>query len=349
MNVMSRVFLRDFYRFLKAYDFFRLTPNGLLRLGPYSSRNEIFPLEYSGRSGRLLSVGKPGSLCGSTSYQPSSSERGYLERSLKRLMTKPPVLFLLFNRPDTTELVFEAIRQAQPARLYVSADGPRPNHKAEAERCDQARRITTKVDWPCEVKTLFRDQNLGCKSAVSSAITWFFENEEEGIVLEDDCLPAPDFFPFCEELLTRYREDRRIMAICGSNYAPKAAKSKGSYYFSYFADVWGWATWRRAWSLYDQDLTRWAKFKRNGGSAPLSGMARWRFQYWERYFDLTADGKIDTWDYQWIFTVIESGGLACYPRRNLISNLGFRPDATHTKPKDGPGGTAYRLVFLWIR
>src|SRR5262249_48320977 len=233
------------------------------------------------------------------------------------------------NRPDTTATVMEAIRRARPQRIYVAADGPR-DRPGEAERCREARRITTAVDWRCEVRTLFRDHNLGCPEAVRSAITWFFENEEEGIILEDDCLPSPDFFRFCTELLERYRVDERVMAICGSSYANSKSRYAASYYFSYYADIWGWATWRRAWRFYDRGLSRWPKFKASRGLDIISTGRAWHETYWTSLFDATQEGRIDTWDYPWIYTVIEQGGLACYPNQNLISNLGYRPDATHT-------------------
>ena len=185
-------------------------------------------------------------------------------------MTSVPVLFLIFNRPDTTALVMEAIRAARPARLYVAADGPRPGCPGDAERCAEARRVVTAVDWPCQVKTLFRETNLGCRKAVSSAIDWLFACEEEGIILEDDCVPTSDFFSFCGELLERFRDDKQIMAICGSCYAEAEPNYRASYYFSYYADPWGWATWRRAWRLYDGDLSRWPAFKARGGLRTLS-------------------------------------------------------------------------------
>lgn len=244
-------------------------------------------------------------------------------------MSVAPVLFLIFNRPDTTARVMEAIRAAGPPRLYVAADGPR-ERLGEAELCEKARGIAKAVDWACEVKMLFRSHNLGCGEAVSSAITWFFENEEEGIILEDDCLPSPDFFEFCEQLLGRYRSEAKVMAICGSSYATPGSGYKASYYFSYYADVWGWATWRRAWQHYDRSLSRWPQFKERGAIVNISSGRTWHESYWRNLFDRTWEGRIDTWDYQWIFTVIDRGGLACYPNQNLVSNLGFRPDATHT-------------------
>jgi len=165
---------------------------------------------------------------------------------------------------------------------------------------------------------------------VSGAITWFFEMEEEGIILEDDCLPSRDFFPFCEELLERFRADSRVMTICGSSYADPGTDYTPSYYFSYYADIWGWASWRRAWQYYDRDMSRWPQFRACRDLKLVSGERKWHEAYWKSCFDAAWSGQIDTWAYQWIFAVIAQPGLACYPVRNLISNLGYGPDATHT-------------------
>ena len=154
------------------------------------------------------------------------------------LTLQAPALFLVFNRPDTTARVFEALRAARPARLYVAADGPRPNREGEAARCDDVRRIATQVDWPCKVTTLFRDRNLGCRIGVSTAIDWFFEHEEEGIVLEDDCLPSTSFFPYCAELLARYRHDERVMCVSGDNFQLGREVTQYSYYFSRNIHCW---------------------------------------------------------------------------------------------------------------
>jgi hypothetical protein len=239
------------------------------------------------------------------------------------------VLFLIFNRPDVTGQVMGAIRAARPKRLYVAADGPR-DRPGEADQCRKARQIATTVDWPCQVHTLFRDRNLGCGAAVSSAIDWFFDHEEEGIILEDDCLPSADFFRFCDELLPRFRSEERVMALCGSCYTQSTFDMPVSYYFSCYSDMWGWATWRRAWRSFDRNLSRWPAFKKSGGLKSVLREAPWAVMPWADIFDRTAAGQIDTWDYQWMYTVLEQGGLACYPNRNLISNLGCRPDATHT-------------------
>jgi hypothetical protein len=245
-------------------------------------------------------------------------------------MRKVPILLMVFNRPGTTELVMDSIRPARPQRLYVAADGPRDGKADEAERCAEVRRLATQVDWPCEVRTLFREGNLGCRNAVSSAITWFFEQEPEGIILEDDCLPSIDFFPYCAELLERYRDDKRVMTICGSAYANIRPDYRNSYYFSYYADMWGWATWRRAWQHYDSRMQKWPAFRTQGGLEALAAGRPWHSSHWTALFNAAYEQRIDTWDYTWMFTVIEQGGLACYPVHNMISNLGYRPDATHT-------------------
>lgn len=241
------------------------------------------------------------------------------------------VLFLVFNRPDTTTRVFQAIRSAQPPRLYVAADGPRQGRAGEADRCAEVRRIASDVDWPCEVFTLFRDSNFGCKRAVSSAISWFFQHETEGIILEDDCLPDPSFFPYCETLLQRYRDDPRIACISGDNFISTVWRPQSSYYFSRYMHIWGWATWRRAWAGYDVDMKAW----KDGTGAPLIDQLFAHeprdAEFWKSHFTQVADGLIDTWDYQWVFACWRQGGLGCMPASNLISNIGFGADATHTR------------------
>lgn len=169
-----------------------------------------------------------------------------------------PVLFLVYKRPDTTRQVFEAIRQAKPPRLYIAADGPKKDLPEEAEKVKQVRDIVLSgVDWDCEVETLFRDENLGCKYGVSGGIDWFFENEEEGIILEDDTLPSQSFFWFCQELLERYKDDKRIMAISGDNFQNGIKRGACSYYFSRYNHIWGWASWRRAWGYYSVNMKLW--------------------------------------------------------------------------------------------
>ena len=245
---------------------------------------------------------------------------------------KTAVLFLIFNRPDTTEQVFEAIRQAKPKQLFVAADGPRIDRPGEEEKCAQVRKIATQVDWDCEVKTLFRDENIGCRVAVSSAIDWFFENEEEGIILEDDCLPSQSFFWFCEELLERYRRDMRVMIVSGYNKQEIWNPGKYDYFFSHFGGIWGWASWRRAWILYDGEMKDLECFIENNYFEFLLGKRLGNVRKKQMINVIRND--VDTWAYQWGFTRHMNSGLACVPSKNLVENIGFGPEATHTTGKN---------------
>jgi hypothetical protein len=244
---------------------------------------------------------------------------------------RSPVLFLVFNRPETTRQVFEAIRLARPPKLYVAADGPRADREADEHACNAVRRIATDVNWPCEVKTLFRSSNLGCKHGISTGLAWFFSHESEGIILEDDVLPVPTFFDFCEEMLERYRDDDRVSMIAGCNLVSNSFHVDESYFFSHYCNIWGWAGWRRVWQHYDVAMSQWPAWRDAGGLAKISN-GKMRFEtHWRRIFDKVHEGQIDTWDYQWLFTCWRSGGLAALPRVNQIRNLGFGADATHTK------------------
>lgn len=249
---------------------------------------------------------------------------------INKLQLDTPVLFLVFNRPDTTKRVFNEIRKAKPSKLYIAADGPRKAKVGEIDQVSLVREIATNVDWQCEVRTLFREENLGCKMAVSSAITWFFEHEEQGIILEDDCLPSQSFFSFCQELLEKYRHDTRVMAISGDNFQDGRTSRNYSYYFSRYSHVWGWASWRRAWQLYDRNISTWPEVKENGFLSDISGNDEAFIQFWQNIFDKTYAGMIDTWDFQWLYTCWVQSGLVVLPNVNLVSNIGFGEDATHT-------------------
>jgi hypothetical protein len=241
----------------------------------------------------------------------------------------PPCLLIVFNRAKATRQVMEAIRAARPTRLYVAADGPR-DRPGERELCEETRRIALAVDWPCEVRTLLRETNHGCRVGVSAAIDWFFEHEEEGVILEDDCLPLASFFPYCAELLERYRDDKRVMTISGCNFQDGRAVTSHSYYFSRYMHCWGWASWRRAWTLYDRDMAQWPEFDAEGGLRSWSGGDELFERHWRRIFERMRRREIDTWDYQWLFTCWAQGGLTCAPAENLVQNLGFGDLATHT-------------------
>lgn len=243
-----------------------------------------------------------------------------------------PVLLIIFNRADTTKLVFEAIRKARPPRLYVAADGPRPHVAADQQKCAEARKIVERVDWPCEVKTLFHDKNLNCGKAPSTAMSWFFENEEQGIILEDDCLPSQSFFRYCQELLGKYKDDSRVMHIGGNNFLGGWRNDPDySYYFSRSGHIWGWATWRRAWQTFDFDILLYTKLKQKGFFDHFF-LNRLEKVYRLRKFDKTVAnrGKVDWWDYQWDFARFSNSGLAIVPGKNLVKNLGFGEGATHT-------------------
>ena len=243
---------------------------------------------------------------------------------------KSPVLFLVFNRPESTRRVFEAIRSAKPPRLYIAADGPRPGRAGEAARCEEVRAIAAAVDWPCEKKTLFRTDNLGCKLGVAGGISWFFEHEAEGVILEDDVLPVASFFEYCDQLLEHYRNDERIGAISGCNLISHLFSTDDSYFFSRYNHIWGWATWRRAWQDYDVEMQKWPDWRKNKGLEQMAGAGRFFSHYWRNIFDKVYAGKIDTWDYQWTFACWRTGRLTVLPKVNQTENLGFGPDATHT-------------------
>jgi hypothetical protein len=248
---------------------------------------------------------------------------------------KTPVGFLIFNRPDLTEKVFSTIAQAKPKKLFVIADGPRPDRPGEAEKCEKTRSIIQKVDWDCEVLTNFSETNMGCGRREASGFDWVFSQVEEAIFLEDDTFPAPSFFSFCESMLDRYRHDDRVMHINGDN-SVNQNRTDDSYYFSKCIHGWGWASWRRAWEHYDYGMKTWPHFKQSGLLESIFDDP-YEQQFWVGIFDqMHQDSQvIDTWDYQWIYACWMQSGLAIAPNKNLISNLGFnRDDAAHTKGSD---------------
>jgi hypothetical protein len=243
---------------------------------------------------------------------------------------KTPVALIIFKRPDTTEKVFEAIRRARPPKLFAIADGARSEQPGESQKCAEVRAIIDRVDWDCEVITNYSETNLGCKLRPATGIDWVFQQVEEAIILEDDCLPDPTFFTFCDEMLARYRHDERIMAIAGSNFQFGSKRTNDSYYFSRYPHCWGWATWRRAWQHFDLDMQLW----------PLVRDGNWlqdifdndlEIKYWQNNFQGVYDRTIDTvWDYQWTFACWVQNGLTILPNVNLTTNIGFGVDATHT-------------------
>ena len=243
---------------------------------------------------------------------------------------KTPVAFLIFKRPDTTEKVFSAIRQAQPPKLLVIADGPRKDKPGEAEKCAATRTIIDRVDWDCEVLKNYADVNIGCKQRVSSGLDWVFDNVEEAIILEDDCVPHPTFFKFCEELLEKYRYDERIMSITGTNLLGKWKPALQSYHFSYYFNCWGWATWKRVWDYYDADMKLWSKPEIQNRVRDVIADNK-QFLNRKKCLDSTYLGENNSWAYQFFFLCLMYSGLSITPSLNLVSNIGFTQEGTHTK------------------
>lgn len=239
-----------------------------------------------------------------------------------------PVALFLFNRPDTTAQVLNVLRRVRPRTLYVIADGSRADHPDDAALCRATRALVTAPDWKCEVRTLFSDTNLGVKRRVESGLDWVFTHTEQAIILEDDCVPHPTFFPFCDELLARYRAEPRVMGISGSSMRAEPIAITDSYYFSRYPFIWGWATWARAWTHYDSGMSEWTKRRADDWLAaqvetPLAQ------RYWDMLFQNNYETQ-HTWDYTWIFSSWLANGLFITPRVNLVSNIGHGAAATHT-------------------
>jgi hypothetical protein len=245
------------------------------------------------------------------------------------------VVYVFFNRPDKVRQSFDCIRAARPSRLFLVADGPRPHVPTDAERCAAARHLVDEIDWPCEVFRDYSECHLGCGRRVASGITGAFAHVDRVIILEDDCVPARSFFPFCRELLDRYEEDSRIMAVCGDNFQNGIWRGEGTYYFSKHFHCWGWATWKRAWNHFDLKMTSWPAFREAGllrGACPDES----ELDYWSDKFDHCHRGEIDSWAYPFTLACWMQNALSILPNVNLVSNIGFGADATHTVNPENP-------------
>jgi hypothetical protein len=244
----------------------------------------------------------------------------------------PPVLLIAFNRPDCFRELLRALRAAQPRRIYVAIDGPRlpETHPGEIDLVRRNRELVNQIDWPCDLHRRFNESNLGCARAVSTAIDWFFAAEPEGIILEDDCIPAPAFFGYCARMLERYRSEARVLHINGCNMnAPESLAGQQPYSFSHLAIIWGWASWRRAWQYYslelrETDIPPWPTLRK-------AGLGRGHAYGFRRKLIELVRGKFSTWDYQWMLHVLHADGLCPTPAGNLIRNIGFGAAATLTK------------------
>ncbi|AUD05058.1 nucleotide-diphospho-sugar transferase [Spirosoma pollinicola] len=240
-----------------------------------------------------------------------------------------PVLLILFNRPKHARQVLEHIRVVKPAQLFVAIDGPRTGVDKDIEGVQQCLDLLDEIDWPCKVVKLIREHNLGCKVAVSQAIDWFFNQVEQGIILEDDCLPDSTFFDFCHTLLKKYASEDKVMHIGGCNLYKGLTWGTDSYFFTSIPHIWGWATWRRAWKQYDVSMKEYAAFEQSGKLNSITSNVGSR-RFWKRSFDDVYAGRVDTWDYQWVFTIWRCEGVCITPNQNLVSNIGFDQTATHT-------------------
>jgi hypothetical protein len=258
-------------------------------------------------------------------------------------MTTTPIAYIIFNRPRHTRETFASIKAQRPAKLFIIADGPRPEYPNDTERCREAREVVEVIDWPCDVQRHYADVNQGCKLRVNSGLNWVFSQVECAIVLEDDCLPHHDFYEYCDELLEYYKDDNRVMAVTGCNFQDGRWRGSATYYFSKYNHVWGWATWRRAWQKNDPNLTFWPEWKVSQDWRKVTPDRAER-RYWSSIFDQMHRNEIDTWDYPWTASIWFHGGLTATPNINLVTNIGFGPDGTHTvASEDQDGLSAYPL------
>lgn len=261
---------------------------------------------------------------------------------------KSPILFIIFNRPDLAATTFKIIRQYQPDKLYIAADGPRPSIPNDKFLCETTRDIVLKmIDWSCDVHTFFRSENVGCGRGPSEAISWMFESEEYGIILEDDCFPLPSFFLFCEQLLCKYKDEENILQINGHN--PSAFQAEGNTYnFSFYPKIWGWATWKRAWTLFDFNMDYWPVYR--SSRAYLKDFpfleALMHRKIWDKYYkELKTENKPRAWDIQWSVAIFMNRGLCVVPQVNLVRNIGVGVNATNNLYASGENQECGELYF----
>lgn len=243
-----------------------------------------------------------------------------------------PVLVLGFNRPNLVVDLFKSLANVQPKKIYFAVDGPRYNNHTDGELVAKVQDALSVINWKCEIYTLFRESNLGLKRAVIEAIDWVFENEEVAIILEDDCLPIDEFFPFCAEALEKYWLDSKVMQISGNCFVPVSDLNCNKYYFSTLNDIWGWATWRRSWQLFEREIpdSKSPQLKKRLNDYFLKrDISRWFI----RYVAEAAASDSQVWSTQWTLTLINNQGYSLVPQTNLVRNVGFSGDATHMTDK----------------
>lgn len=241
-----------------------------------------------------------------------------------------PVAYIVFNRPEATARSFAAIRSYRPKKLMIIADGARPGHPTDSETTAKVRSIVQDIDWPCDVVTNFSETNLGCRTRIETGLDWVFEQVESAIIIEDDCVPNDDFWPFCETLLEKYRDQDKVGGITGMNFQDGAHRGDAAYYFSKNLHVWGWATWRRVWKLHDKDMTFWPNWRRSKDWPQAAPDPAERL-FWEEAFERVYRREINTWDYPLVATMRRKELLIATPNKNLVANIGFGSDSTHTR------------------
>jgi hypothetical protein len=247
-----------------------------------------------------------------------------------------PILFIIYKNPKVTKLVFEKIREIKPSVLYISSDGPKENSFAEEVReINETRKIIENIDWDCKVYKKYEKINLGCKLGVSSAISWLFETEENGIILEYDCIPDLSFFRFCEILLEKYKDNEKIFSISGNNFdfgnINELNNDKNSYHFSHILKLWGWATWKRAWKFFDIELKDFNHFKKQNTIKDLI-LNKDHQNYWlDKINEVHVGINNSTWGFIWLYTLLNNKAYCITPNINLVSNIGFGDEATHAK------------------
>lgn len=255
-------------------------------------------------------------------------------QSAEPMPMKTPVALFVFKRPDTTRRVLDALRYAKPSTVFVVADGPRADRPGEKAQCMAVRELVENmIDWPCTVEHNYSDENLGCKRRVASGLDWVFSEADRAIILEDDCVPEPSFFPYCEELLERYASDQRVMTISGNNFHDGRQRTPYSYFFSRYMHCWGWASWRRAWQHFDLNMRQWPEVRDDDWLSELFASDS-AVRYWKHIFDHVYAGDIDSWAYIWQYSIWLQAGLSITPEANLVSNIGFGNNATHTHDAD---------------
>jgi hypothetical protein len=270
-------------------------------------------------------------------------------------MFSTPILYVVFNRPDETYLSFAVLKKLKPKYLYVSADGPRLDNRKDVVNCQKVRDIILQsIDWDCDVRTLFRSQNVGCGTAVQGALDWFFSEVEMGVILEDDIIPDFSFFEYCEIMLHQYKKNENVFSINGCSLAYE--NFNADYGATKYFNMWGWATWRRSndlvkktWPTYNlsNDFTIGSEFLRNLHLPTIFPQAVWK-DLWKFIFEGTKSGTIDTWDYQWAYTCLKNNQFCIRPNLNLVKNIGFTVNSTHTFKAPHPKLRDVRVYSLLI-